>query len=737
MSGGIGRRGFLAAGAAAPAAVLASGAAAPAASASGGGGHGRRVVTGAEALAQRGFRDLRGVRVGVVSNPTGVLPDLTHLVDAMHAAGLEIGGVFGPEHGFRGSAQAGGSEGTGTDERTGLTVYDAYGADGADFAALYERAGVEVVVFDIQDVGARFYTYVWTMYHAMVGAALRGVRFLVLDRPNPLGGNAYGPMMTSAFTSGVGLKEVVQQHGMTVGELARMFDATFVPQEAGRSVGVEVEQVRGWRRSTLYAGTGLPWVAPSPNMPTPDTALVYPGTGLFEGTNLSEGRGTTRPFEWVGAPYLDFRWADALNARAAAGRPVPRGALRAELLQAHRRRLRRRAGARHRAGPVRGDPHRRRDARHRADLRRLRVARRRRPASVLGGQALRQHPAARDGRRRRRHRRGRRRLAGRARRVPPAPAAVPALPVSPVPVVAGGSEDGAVSPARPPADLLVRVRSLLPSLPPSERAVAGYLVDHPTDSAHLTIGELASAVGVSQASVSRFCRSVGLSGYPALRLALAGQAPRAAHGHLVPGDVTADEDVATLVRKVAYADARAVEDTVSQLDVEVLARVVEAVDGAARIDVYGVGAGAVVGLDLQQKFHRIGRLVHTWSDAHVMLTSAALLGPGDVALGLSHSGTTSEVVDALELAGRRGAVTVALTNFPRSPLALVADHVLTTAAHETTFRSGAMASRIAQLTVVDCLFVAVASRSFDATVEALEATWEAVQPRRGARRPAP
>ena len=120
-----------------------------------------------------------------------------------------------------------------------------------------------------------------------------------------------------------------------------------------------------------------------------------------------------------------------------------------------------------------------------------------------------------------------------------------------------------------------------------------------------------------------------------------------------------------------------------------------------------------------------------------MLTSAALLGPGDVALGVSHSGTTCEVVDALELAGRRGAVTVALTNFPRSPLALVADHVLTTAAHETTFRSGAMASRIAQLTVVDCLFVAVASRSFDATVEALEATWEAVQPRRDARRSAP
>lgn len=292
-----------------------------------------------------------------------------------------------------------------------------------------------------------------------------------------------------------------------------------------------------------------------------------------------------------------------------------------------------------------------------------------------------------------------------------------------------------MTPDRPPADLLVTVRALLPSLSRSEQAVARHVVEHPSDSAHLTIARLASTVGVSQASVSRFCRSVGLSGYPALRLALAGRASRPAPGdlvggHLIPGDVTPDEDVATLVRKVAYADVRAVEDTVAQLDVAVLEQVVAAVDGARRIDVYGVGAGAVVGLDLQQKFHRIGRLVQTWSDAHLMLTSAALLGGDDVAIGISHSGTTDEVVDALALAARRGATTVALTNFPRSALAGTARHLLTTATHETTFRSGAMASRIAQLTVVDCLFVAVASRSFDSTVEALEATWEAVQPRR-------
>lgn len=288
--------------------------------------------------------------------------------------------------------------------------------------------------------------------------------------------------------------------------------------------------------------------------------------------------------------------------------------------------------------------------------------------------------------------------------------------------------------SRPPAgDLPVVVRSLLPSLPRAEQAVARHVLDHPSDSSHLTIGELAAAVGVSQASVSRFCRSVGLSGYPALRLALAREGSRSevpGRGHLTPGDVVPDEDLATLVRKVAYASARAVEDTAAQLDVDVLARAVDAVGTARRTDVYGVGASAVVGLDLQQKFHRIGRVVQTWSDAHMMLTSAALLRAGDVAVGISHSGTTTEVLDAVARARAAGAVTVGITNFPRSPLARGVDLTLTTAAHETTFRSGAMASRTAQLTVVDALFVAVASRSFDATVEALEATWDAVRSRR-------
>jgi uncharacterized protein YbbC (DUF1343 family) len=154
------------------------------------------------------------------------------------------------------------------------------------------------------------------MYTAMRAAVATGARFVVLDRPNPTGGRARGPMMSTPYTSGVGAKEIVQAHGMTVGELARFFDGEFLTADAGgRLEELTVIEVQGWRRDVPYAATGLPWVMPSPNMPTPDTALVYPGTGMFEGTNLSEGRGTTRPFELIGAPYADYRWAERLAGR--------------------------------------------------------------------------------------------------------------------------------------------------------------------------------------------------------------------------------------------------------------------------------------------------------------------------------------------------------------------------------------------------------------------------------------
>ncbi|MFD9735863.1 exo-beta-N-acetylmuramidase NamZ domain-containing protein [Umezawaea sp. NPDC059074] len=275
------------------------------------------VTTGAEALARDGWRRLCGKRVGVLTNPTGVLVDQTHVVDSMVAAGIRPQAVFGPEHGFRGTAQAGGSEGDYADPRTGLPVYDAYGKNAAQLAALFRKADVDTVVFDIADVGARFYTYIWSLYTAMQAAATTGAAFLVLDRPNPVGGTARGPQLDPAYATGVGRKPIVQQHGMTVGELARLFDGEFLPSDGGRLSSLDVVWAQGWRRADL--ATGLPWTPPSPNMPTQDTALVYPGTCLFEGTLFSEGRGTTRPFETVGAPDVDWRWAERLNELALPG----------------------------------------------------------------------------------------------------------------------------------------------------------------------------------------------------------------------------------------------------------------------------------------------------------------------------------------------------------------------------------------------------------------------------------
>ncbi|MGH3318898.1 MAG: exo-beta-N-acetylmuramidase NamZ family protein [Streptosporangiaceae bacterium] len=281
---------------------------------------GRRVSTGVEELIASGYAAVRGQKVGVITNPTGVLPDLRHEVDVMAGDDrIDLAAVFGPEHGFRGTSQAGGSEGSYKDPRTGLPVYDTYGKGPDELADIFAGSGVDTLMFDIQDVGARFYTYIWTMYDSMRGAAMAGKRFVVLDRPNPITGlDAYGPVLHREYATFVGREPISQQHGMTVGELARLFNGEFVPKRVGKKVDLEVIRMRHWRRNLAYADTGLPWVMPSPNMPTVDTAWVYPGTCMFEGTTASEGRGTTRPFEITGAPYLDWHWADGL---ASAGLP--------------------------------------------------------------------------------------------------------------------------------------------------------------------------------------------------------------------------------------------------------------------------------------------------------------------------------------------------------------------------------------------------------------------------------
>ncbi len=307
----LSRRGLLAATGAAGA-LAATGSTATTASAAPTAGSGRgRVRTGFDRLAADGYALLSGQRVGVVTNPTGITPDVRHIVDVMHADDrVDLAAVFGPEHGFRGTAQAGGSEGRYDDPATGLPVYDTYLKSGQALADIFTTSGVETIVFDIQDAGARFYTYIWTLFDCMQSAALAGKRFVVLDRPNPVTGRAaLGPVLDKAFATFVGREPISQAHGMSVAELARLFNGEFLTKP------VELETVRmsGWRRGDFFDETGLPWVPPSPNMPTPETALVYAGTCLFEGTNLSEGRGTTRPFELLGAEGIDARWSEAAN----------------------------------------------------------------------------------------------------------------------------------------------------------------------------------------------------------------------------------------------------------------------------------------------------------------------------------------------------------------------------------------------------------------------------------------
>ncbi|OLT48440.1 hypothetical protein BJF85_12895 [Saccharomonospora sp. CUA-673] len=274
---------------------------------------GRTVRPGADVLAADGWSRLSGRRLGVLSNPTGVLAGADHIVDSLVAAGMTPVAAFGPEHGFRGSAQAGGSEGDYDDPRTGIPVYDAYGATTDELADMYRKARVETVVFDIADVGSRFYTYIWFMYEGMVAAAKAGAEFVVLDRPNPIGGDAFGPTLYPEYSSGVGLKPVPLQHGMTAGELARLFNEEFLPDDGGKLENLDVVEIEGWNRDQLFAETNLVWTPPSPNMPTPNTALAYPGTCLFEGTVFSEGRGTTNPFEIAGAPGVDWTWREALQ----------------------------------------------------------------------------------------------------------------------------------------------------------------------------------------------------------------------------------------------------------------------------------------------------------------------------------------------------------------------------------------------------------------------------------------
>lgn len=265
------------------------------------------VRPGVEVLLADSLSLVEGRRVGLVTNHTGQDRAGVSTIDllARHPA-LELVALFSPEHGIRGRAEAGERVDGSLDEATGLPVHSLYGETTKPTPQMLE--GVEVLLFDIQDVGARYYTYLSTMALAMEAAGEAGVPFVVLDRPNPIGGaQVQGNVLDPRFSSFVGPYPVPMRHGLTAGEFARMAVGEF-----GVRVSLSVAPADGWRRSMRFGETSIPWVAPSPNMPSVESALHYPGTCLFEGTNLSVGRGTARAFQQVGAPWLD---AEALAAR--------------------------------------------------------------------------------------------------------------------------------------------------------------------------------------------------------------------------------------------------------------------------------------------------------------------------------------------------------------------------------------------------------------------------------------
>ncbi|MBC8426708.1 DUF1343 domain-containing protein [bacterium] len=257
------------------------------------------VKTGLEVLLADGARALRGQRVGLLCHPASVDARLRHAAPLLRDAGVDLRCLFGPQHGLRGETQDNMIEWEGfEDPATGLTVYSLYGEYRKPTPSMLHD--IDTLVIDLQDVGARYYTFIWTMLHCLEACAEQKRRVVVLDRPNPLGGDREGNVLDTGWRSFVGLAPLPMRHGLTVGELALCFRDLF-----DLLVDLEVVRMEGWRPGMFFDETGLPWVMPSPNMPTLDTALVYPGMCLLEGTELSEGRGTTRPFEICGAPWID------------------------------------------------------------------------------------------------------------------------------------------------------------------------------------------------------------------------------------------------------------------------------------------------------------------------------------------------------------------------------------------------------------------------------------------------
>lgn len=272
------------------------------------------VKTGLDVLVEQRMGTVRGARVGLVTNHSAVTRDLIHIVDALRSAGVNLCALFGPEHGVRGDVADGREITSYRDPRTGIIVHSLYGPTKKPTAEMLRD--IEILLFDIQDIGARFYTYLYTMSYSLQACAENHRKFVVLDRPNPVNGIAVeGNVLDPAFASFVGLHPISIRHGLTIGEAARYFNNEF-----GFCTDLEVITCQGWKRRMFFDETGLTWIMPSPNMPTLDAAIMYTGLCFIEGTNVSEARGTAKPFEMVGAPFIDaYKLANHLNSLSLAG----------------------------------------------------------------------------------------------------------------------------------------------------------------------------------------------------------------------------------------------------------------------------------------------------------------------------------------------------------------------------------------------------------------------------------
>ncbi len=264
------------------------------------------VLVGADVLLNEKYDLIKNKRIGIITNHTAILGNGTHLVDTLSTKkDVTISALFGPEHGIRGNSADGMSIKNGIDVKTGLKVFSLYGKNKKPTGEMLNN--IDILVFDIQDIGARFYTFISTMFYAIKSAAENNIPILILDRPNPINGiDVQGPVLSKQFKSFVGIAEIPIRHGMTVGELALFFNRKNI-LETSTTARLTVIKMENWQRNFYFNNCGIKWIKTSPNMPTLNTAIVYPGMCLLEGTNISEGRGTDSPFLLIGSPFINSK----------------------------------------------------------------------------------------------------------------------------------------------------------------------------------------------------------------------------------------------------------------------------------------------------------------------------------------------------------------------------------------------------------------------------------------------